>query len=211
MTLGDAIKQNFLWFVVLIGIGILLMQGCWNKRHQDATTITVHKDTTWVVKNDTVRLLPELVGVLPPDTIEINNPIYLPDTNYIRLKAQYEALVNQHLSSNISKRTYYSDSSSVEVTDTVTKNQIAGRSAVFNLKYPIIKETTTITTVTPPRTQLYLGGGVSGTKESIVNTFDAGILLKTKQDQIYSISGTLDRNGNVGARAGAYFKIRLRK
>jgi hypothetical protein len=114
------------------------------------------------------------------------------------------------LAKNISSDSIKIDSiGHVYITDTVSKNMIIGRSTRYNVKYPII--TNTVIVPEKKKLQMYLGGGVQGQKNEIINQINAGLLLKTKKDQIIGINAGTTINGNAVYGVQSFWKIRLKK
>lgn len=103
------------------------------------------------------------------------------------------------------------------IKDTVSQNKIISRTAKFNYKIPIVKETITVKDL--PKNQIYIGGGIGLDKVNLFNQAKAGLLLKTKSDKIYGLSVGIS-NTNINTlqpeitpflEGSIYWKIRLRK
>jgi hypothetical protein len=204
----EFIKNNFLNLVVLIVLGIVLFQTC--DKSKQVVTPTIKKDTVWIHKDSTVYSKPQVVKTQPYAVpIDRWNTEYLPDTNYSKLVLQYEAVVRELLSKNISVDSVKIDSVGyVHVTDTVTKNLITGRSYKYSLKYPVI--TNTITIPEKKRNQYYIGGLVQAEPLVDIRQLSAGLLLKTKYDHIYGVNAGFTRDGQVIYGIQTYWKIKLR-
>ena len=204
------IQNNFLNLVVLVLLVVLLLKNCKSTPSVDGG-VKIIRDTTWIVKDSTIYTKPQIIKTIPIDVSRdtiINN--YLPDTNYQKLVQQYQELVSKYLDTNL-----YSDSvridtiGYVKVTDTISQNQLLKRGYRINVKYPIITET--IIKPAPKVKQFYVGGMLQGTKEAPVNGINAGILYKSKRDQILGVNAGFDRNGNVLYGVQSYWKITLKK
>jgi DNA-binding Lrp family transcriptional regulator len=169
-------------------------------------TLVVH-DTAWQ-KYDSivVRKVPVPYEVKVP--IE-SKPEMLPDTNYARLKEQYMALLQLYMNKLI-----YSDTIRVgtygyiAVLDTINENKLKYRRTRDNYSIPIVKETKTITKYSPPTRNLFVGGGVLVNNALGIRGAEAGLLLKTKKDQLYNIKASVDIDGNVMYGAGYYYKLK---
>lgn len=197
------IKTNFFNAIILGLVLVIMLQRC-EKEIPSAPTVV--KDTVWVVTKNTVVTKPTLVKSIPGDP----TTIYTPNPNYDKLVLQYQALVNEHTTKNVYKDSVKIDSIGyIRIEDTVSYNLITGRKTSYSLKYPIV--TKTITLPEKKTNQLYYGGGLQGGSEQLINQFNAGILLKTKSDQIYNVYTGLNTNGQVQVGIQAYWKIRLKK
>jgi len=65
----------------------------------------------------------------------------------------------------------------------------------------------------PPKRQLYVGGGLDGTyinKTPNINVAKAGLLFKTKKDQIYGVTVGVSINGYLVYGIQSYWKIKLK-
>ena len=197
------IKNNFFNVVILGLVLVVMLQRC----EKDIPAVaTVVKDTVWVVTKNTVVTKPTLVKSIPG----VPNTVYTPNPNYDKLVLQYQALVNEHTTKNVYKDSVKIDSIGyVRIEDTVSYNLITGRKTSYSLKYPIV--TKTITLPEKKTNQIYYGGGLQGGPDQLINQFNAGILLKTKSDQIYNVYTGLDTDGKVQVGLQAYWKIKLRK
>lgn len=198
------IKTNFLSIIILILVSILFLQRCDNKISTEKPTVI--KDTVWVNKENTTITKPVLIKtILGKKEIQ-----YVPDTSYIKLVKQYEKLVKEFTASNIQTDKIKIDSIGyISITDTISKNLIIGRKTSYNFKYPII--TTTIKLPPERKNQLYYGGGLQGGNGQLINQFNAGLLLKTKSDQIYGIYSGMDTNGKIQFGLQSYWKISFNK
>jgi len=101
------------------------------------------------------------------------------------------------------------DQGYVSVTDTVSQNKIVGRVWNAHTKTQIINDRTVIKEL--PRTQLYIGAVMGFDKVNVVNYAGPAILLKTKQDHIYSLGVGYSIAKGVSIQGGLYWKIKLRK
>jgi DNA-binding Lrp family transcriptional regulator len=169
-------------------------------------TITVH-DTSWQIHDSIiVRKVPVPYEVKVP--IE-SKPEMLPDTNYARLKEQYMALLQLYMNKLI-----YSDTIRVgtygyiAVLDTINENKLKYRRTRDNYSIPIVKETKTITKYAPPTRNVFVGAGVLVNNALGIRGAEAGLLLKTKKDQLYNIKASVDIDGNVMYGAGYYYKLK---
>jgi hypothetical protein len=173
-------------------------------------TLVVH-DTTWQIHDKTIiKEVPVLKEI--PVSHEVLVKTYQADTNYPGLKKQYEELVKKYAS-----RRVYRDSVKVgthgyiEVIDTVGENKLGKRTTKDNFKIPIVKETMTITKYAEPTRQLYVGGGVNSTSLTNFRSVEAGLLYKTKKDQIFGAKVAVAVDGSVTYGVSSYWKVKLKK
>jgi DNA-binding Lrp family transcriptional regulator len=169
-------------------------------------TLVVH-DTTWQIHDSIiVRRIPKPYEVI----VEIaSKPEMLADTNYARLKEQYMVLLQLYVNKLV-----YSDTIRVgsygyiAVLDTIKENKLAYRRTRDNFNIPIVKETKTITKYAPPTRNLFIGGGVIVNNAIGIRGAEAGMILKTKKDQLYNIKASVDLDGQVMYGVGYYYKIK---
>lgn len=200
------IKNNLIVVLVLVLLIALLIERC-NKPVEPTPPPKIVRDTVWLKHDSIVYSKPKVIK-----TIEIRSKdslIYIPDTSYPKLVLQYQEVVNQLVAKNIHVDTVRIDSNGyVKIVDTVQKNLIIGRSTEVNIKYPVIKETVTIF---PKKvTQLYIGGDVAGTQTSLINQVRAGLVLKNKNDQVFSAHVGLNTNGQPVFGLGSYWKLKFK-
>lgn len=169
-------------------------------------TLVVH-DTSWQVHDSIVEKTKVVYKEIRVDVM--SKPEMLPDTNYARLKEQYMALLQLYMNKLV-----YSDTIRVgtygyiAVLDTINENKLKYRRTRDNYSIPIVKETKTITKYAPPTRNLFVGGGVLVNNALGVRGAEAGLLLKTKKDQLYNIKASVDIDGNVMYGAGYYYKLK---
>ena len=184
---------------------IVILQQCKGTPEIEAPTVV--RDTVLVVKESLTVTKPQLV-----ETIESHDSIimkeYVPDTNYAKLVAQYQEVVNQLLAKNIMQDSVAIDSVGyVKITDTVQKNLVIGRSTKVNIRYPIIRET--ITLPAKKTNQLYVGGAILG--DPAPNAIMASALLKTRNEKLFGGSLSINTYGNMQYGIHSYWKIKLKK
>lgn len=190
--------------VVLVLYVAFSKNGCTPTQHKKSDTLIVH-DTAWTVHDSLIysKPLPGKIVYMPP-TVE-----YLADTNYARLKVQYDSLLKEFFA----LKTYYDTVrldtlGYVSIIDSVQKNGILGRSFHTNYKIPTVTVTKTITHYAPPKANLFFGGGVQGNQTLGVTGANLGILYKSKKDKIVGINvgSTIGEQLNYGI--SSYWKIK---
>jgi len=94
----------------------------------------------------------------------------------------------------------------VKIMDTVFGNEIIARQLQFDYELPVV--TNTITALAPPKTQMYIGGGLG------TSNIYGSVLLKTKKDKLFGINvGAVNMNNVATPYIGGaiYWKIKLRR
>lgn len=201
------IKNNFLNLIVLILVVVILLQKCGNNTPSEKPTVT--RDTVWVHKDSVVYSKPQIIKTIPINLYhDTTIREYLPDTSYADLLKQYQNVVYQLLNQNIYADSLKIDSVGyVKLIDTVSKNLITGRSYKYDLKYPIVKET--ITVPAKKVNQVYVGGGLFGTRLTPIQTIHLGLLFKSKKDGVVIPSVGVDKNLEIQYGIQSYWKIKL--
>ncbi len=199
------ITKNLLTLMVGALLLIVILQQCKGTPEIEAPTVV--RDTVLVVKESLTVTKPQLV-----ETIESHDSIimkeYVPDTNYAKLVAQYQEVVNQLLAKNIMQDSVAIDSVGyVKITDTVQKNLVIGRSTKVNIRYPIIRET--ITLPAKKTNQLYVGGAILASPAP--NAIMGSALLKTRNDFLFGGSLSINTYGDLQYGVHSYWKIKLKK
>jgi hypothetical protein len=188
--------------VVLIFI-VTAQNSAYLKADLKADTVTLH-DTTWQVHDSLIikklKIKEVIHDTLPPE--------YIADTNYPKLKAQYEALVSAFLVKNIYADTVKLDTLGyVSVADTVYKNEIHNRSYRYSYKIPTVTVTNTITKYAPAKGALFMGGGIAGNKNG-VELLQGGFLYKSKKDKVFGLNLGINGNNQIVYGVQSYWKIK---
>ena len=202
-----SLKVSIIMFVVSMVLLVLLMRERGkNAEARPNDTITVH-DTTWQI-HDSIRI--KKVPVYKEVIVEVaSKPEMLPDTNYARLKEQYMALLQLYINKVVYKDTIkVGNYGYIAVLDTVKENKITYRRTRDNFNIPVVKETKTITKYAPPVRQLYVGGGVMVNNTLGIRGAEAGLLYKTKKDEIYNITAGANIDGTVIYGVHYYYKLK---
>jgi hypothetical protein len=197
--------NKLLSIIVLVLLAFIFFQydGC--TYIDKKSEITIVHDTTWE-RHDSLIIKKLKIKEVIHDTLP---PEYIADTNYPKLKAQYETLVSDFLAKNVYADTVKLDTLGyVAVADTVYKNELLNRSYKYNYKIPTIHTTTTITKYAPLKNQLYVGGGIGGNKTLGVTSLNAGVLLKTKSDQIYNVTLGTSVEGQISYGFQTFWKLK---
>jgi len=196
--------NKILILVVVALLFVLAVQhgGCGNPNLK-ADTVTLH-DTAWTA-HDSLIVKKLKVKEVIHDTLPQE---YIADTNYPKLKAQYDALVIAYLAKNIYADTVKLDTLGyIAVADTVYKNELQNRSYKYNYKIPTVTVTTTITKQAPPKGALFMGGGVTGNKNGL-DVLQGGFLYKSKYDKVLGLHVGINGNNQVVYGIQSYWKIK---
>ena len=203
-------KLNKYTILILVVIGLILLSrvGCNNGfgffDKPKADTVVV-RDTLWNEHDSTIVKQMTVKEVIH-DPVIIQQ--YVPDTNYERLKIQFEMLVKEHTTKNVYADTLKLDTLGyIAVADTTQMNKLLNRTYDYKYKIPTITEKITITKYPPKRNQLYIGGAINVDKGFAPSTAEVGLILKTKRDQIMGVKAGSDINGNVNYGFQSYWKI----
>lgn len=214
------LKANWLAVLAIIFFLWLILKpsGCGpNIGHNSTDTVKIETHTEYVPQPP-VQIpvyIPTQTGSSTPIVIP---PSYQPSADYTALVKQYNDLASKFLTANTYKDSIQlKDSSGIRVgvvnlQDIVSENQIKSRTPSYQLSFP--HTTTTITVLAPPKNQLYIGGGLSGSTTNILNGADIGLGFKNKKDRIYEIkAGFRDFNGTFqpSFQIGTFWKIKLHK
>ena len=195
--------NKILTFIIMALVFAMAFQnkGC-NAPNLKADTVTLH-DTAWQV-HDSLIVKKLKIKQIIHDTLPAE---YIADTNYPKLKAQYDALVIAYLA-----KTLYTDTLKIDtlgyvaVTDTVHKNEIHGRSYKYNYKIPTITVTNTITKQAPPKGALFIGRGVTGNKNGL-EFLQGGLLYKSKHNKILGLNVGINSNSQIVYGVQSYWKF----
>jgi hypothetical protein len=179
-----------------------------NKPVPPIDTVIIKHDTIQVTKDSLIKSKPKFIK---GDSIPYAmwDTIFLPDTNYEKLRQQYLNNTRELLSKN-----YYVDSIAydsnnyVKIWDTIQLNKLHNRSVQFNLMDLIIHDSVIITRTIKPVNQVYFGLGILGNKVELVKGIEASLMLKTKKDNIYEIK-TQHINNQVIYGIGTKWKIKF--
>ena len=196
--------NKILIFVVMVLLFTVTLQhkGCTGSQIK-ADTVTLH-DTAWI-HHDSLIVKKLKVKEIIHDTLPAE---YIADTNYPKLKAQYDALVFAHLAKKIYADTVKIDTLGyVTVADTVHKNELQNRSYKYNYKIPTVTVTTIITKQAPPKGALFIGGGVTGNPNEVKSLF-GGFLYKSKKDKVFGLNVGLTGNSKIVYGVQSYWKIK---
>ena len=205
-------KDKLTGLVIICLVGVVWFQrGCdGNGVYKGPDTLVVH-DTSWKTHEKTiVKQVPISKEILVPYEVLVTK--YQADTNYYKLKLQYEELAKQYAAKRVYNDTVaIGEYGNIKIIDTVSENKLGKRTVQEDYKIPEVTKTVTITKYPNPKRQVYVGGGINASSISNVTGVEAGILYKSKKDQIYGGKVTVDNTGSVGFGISSYWKIQTKK
>lgn len=201
-------QKVYLGVIAVLVVIILLQRSCTPKYTPSIATNTkeIVYDTIWkdVVKTEYRRLKVFLrdTTYLPGDTI------FTADSNYDNLKLQYQLLAKNYASRNIYRDSIQLDTLGfIVLTDTLQYNKVQSRSYDHNYRLPTLIGHVQV----QPRRQLYIGGGISIDRSLELSNLQAGLLYKTKKDQIFGLHTGVSQNLQPYFGGSMYWKIQIKK
>lgn len=188
-------------------LALVALKSCGKK--QTGGTETIVKSDTAYLPSDTVFLhdTPKLASSTPKP-IPFNA---LPSKSYDSLLVQYNTLARKYYALNRFPDTLEHEGSFVYLNDSVQQNLISGRSAIFSLREKVITNTVTNNITLPAKRQVYIGGGLASINKLEGMSINAGLLYKSRKDNIIGLSIGVDNTGNILYGVNSYWKIRLGK
>lgn len=160
-------------------------------------TVYVKKDTTIFKKGDDIVIYNTDTITRPGDTV------FIPSSDYSKLKLQYEELALLYKTRNI-----YYDSIPIDtfgyvyLLDTLQYNKFESRQFTLDYSIPII----TNSEVSEPSHLFYIGGGASfGDKK--INQVQLGLLYKPKKNNVFGIHVGATPNGTIVYGGSAYWLL----
>jgi hypothetical protein len=206
------IKENF-QFVVIIGLILLLLtKGC--RQSTTNSSVIIH-DTTRSVRIDTIKSVSKTIinpVAYVTEVVTSIDTIYQPDTSYAKLLNKFNNLKDSLLSIKSYSIEHKLDTiGSVTVNSKVLENNLVSQSVNWAVKIPTITNTITIKTKEPARRILYIGAGIEGNKQDLINQVNFGLLYKDRKDRIIGTQAGISVNGVVNYGISAYTPIKLRK
>ena len=202
--------NKFLMGIIAVLAAIIFLQRACTPKCPTVTEMIPVYDT--ILKHDTSVVVKKMKITSHDTTYIPEDPIYMLDTNCDLVKERFNKVVKMHITKNMYIDTILIDTfGKIYVYDTVQFNTLGNRGIVKNYTIPII--TKYVPAPIPPKRQLYIGGGLDGTyinKTPNINVAKAGLLFKTKKDQIYGASVGVSVNGYLVYGIQSYWKIKLK-
>ena len=161
--------------------------------------------------NNTVEVVIDTIH----DTVEILSVQYVPSISYIDTGSvlwKYHTIDTALILSDYFSKYYYQDTilndtfGLIILRDTITQNKISYRNPHISIYPRLIKQTTLLKQVAPPKAKLFLGLGLGRNLTHF--SLSPSLMLITKKETAYSLSYDLL---NHDIYFTMYWKIRLRK
>lgn len=157
---------------------------------------TVHSDTLYIVSSER-------------DTMWKESVIYVPDSTYKGLLAQYYTLGDKYFTTNYINTTFpIKDYGYVVVSDTIKENLLAGSGMQTFLKIPERTITIDKEVVLPPASEIFLGGGIGVQPTTFMNSIYFGGLYKDKKRNMYGIN--INYSPSIGLSYGVSYYTRIK-
>lgn len=157
---------------------------------------TVHSDTLYIVSSER-------------DTMWKESVIYVPDSTYKGLLAQYYTLGDKYFTTNYFNTTFpIKDYGYVVVSDTIKENLLAGSGMQTFLKIPERTITVEKEVVLPPASEMFIGGGIGVQPTTFINSIYFGGLYKDKKRNIYGININYSPSMGLSYGVSYYAKIK---
>ena len=203
-------KLDFKTLTILaLVIVILLMRMCSSSDQTTHPTIKVNGKKYELLKHtiDTVTITKTDIVYRPGKVIYKDPPIYITPPTQI----DTPAVIKDYYSKVVYKDTLnlQQDGGTVAITDTIYQNKIIGRLWKASINQKTIHDITIVKEL--PKTQMYIGGVAGFDKVNTINFVGPSLLLKTKQDRIYSLGVGVGADKALSVQGGVYWKIRLKK
>lgn len=199
-------KENILSLAVILLLFFLIFEKCNNKdEKKNEPKVETKQEVTYRIKDSVIVRQLTINESVAPSKKTIDT-FYLPSKNYDSLLVQYNNLVNDFHTKNIYKDTIKIDTIGyVSITDSVFKNQLLKRAFEYNIKYPTIRETITITN--PQQRNMWIGLGVEGSKINLVNQLSINLLYKDRKNRMFGGKVGLDIAGQTYYGAQTYWNL----
>jgi hypothetical protein len=209
----DFVSRNFGWLIAFVAFIIFMFsdagQGCRSRFNQKPDTVRVETKTEYIPQPPV--FIPQYVPVQSGTTQVpvVIPPNYQPSQDLAKLTEQYNQLVKEFLSVKTYKDSITLKDTAgqrvgvVNLEDVISENEFKSRAPSYQLTFP--HTTTTITLREPPRTQLFLGGGLTAP----VMGANIGAALKNKKESMFQLNaGAFSLNGEVRPYFGlSYYKL----
>lgn len=157
---------------------------------------TVHSDTLYIVSSER-------------DTMWKESVIYVPDSTYKGLLAQYYTLGDKYFTTNYFNTTFpIKDYGYVVITDTIKENLLAGSGMQTFLKIPERTITIEKEVVLPPASEMFIGGGIGVQPTTFINSIYFGGLYKDKKRNIYGIN--INYSPSIGLSYGVSYYTKIK-
>lgn len=178
-----------------------------------------HPPAKEIVRIDTVVKMVEIREIIHSDTLYIvtsevdtlwrESIIYVPDSTYKGLLAQYYTLGDRYFTTNYFRTTLpVKDYGYVVVSDTVKENLLAGSGIETFLKIPEKTITVDREVVLPPANEFFLGGGIGVQPTTFMNSIYFGGMYKDRKKNMYGIN--VNYSPSIGLSYGISYYAKIK-
>lgn len=198
---------KFILIIILIGV-IFFMRICGDGKQDQPNVINVDGEKYQVVKRivDTQYVKTTQIIYKEGKTIYVDKPIYIE----IPAKVDTALILKDYFAKYTYKDTIKLKDSLgyVYLTDTITKNKILNRTFKADINKIIIKDSVI---VIPFENQFFIGGVAGFDKVNLVNFVGPSLMLKTKQDKVFTIGVGYSNARTISFQLGTYWRIKFKK
>jgi hypothetical protein len=203
------IKKHFKDLIYISLFIVIILQTC-GKFQPKGDIIKRDSVITYITHDSTIREKPIVTNTVVPTKQTIIEKYYY-DTTSKDLKEKYLELAKKFETLKTFDQTIPIDTIGyVNIKDTVSQNDIKGRSVNYNIKEKQVFIKETIIKQAEPKRQLYYGGEL-GASNLGLNSAAVGLIYKDRRDNAYKISGGINFNLQPQITVGYYKPIKLKK
>lgn len=205
----DFIKKYFKDILYLSLFAVIILQTCGKYKPQEDIR-RIDSTITYKTHDSTIREKPVVTTTIVPTKQTIIEKYYY-DTASKDLKEKYLELAQKFETLKTFDQTIPIDTIGyVNIKDTISQNDIKGRSVNYNIKEKQVFIKETIIKQAEPKRQLYYGGEL-GASNTGLNSAAVGLMYKDRRDNAYKISGGINFNLQPQITFGYYKPIKLKK
>lgn len=187
---------------------LLFLNKCGKDRVVESEPTVIYDTVYKEERIDTVYVPQLLTRYLPgkaPKAFEKWDTLYIPELTEVDTAAILEDYHSFYVYGDVITHKY----GRTFINDTISRNEILGRSVTHDFLIPTITKTITLTE--PKKTQLYVGGSMLGNPQELAAGFNVNLSLKTKKDKIIEVGYSQLFSGQAFYSLGFKQKISFRK
>ena len=201
--------KNLTWLVIVGLLVIILFQrvqcGSPGPAKGGGIDTVIRIDTVYLKKDTIIKK-----KIYPIQVDTLYDTSFIPNPNYDSLKLQFESLSKDYATRRVYQDSLRLDSFGyVLVIDTVKYNKLFDREYKYHYEIPVVTKSIEIVKPASKTGQIYLGGGVAGTKTSF-QSVQAGLLFKSKSDQIIGGFVGIGTSGKIFYGVQSYWRLKLK-
>lgn len=213
----EFLNKNLVSLIIVALLVVVYFQRC-GGGNSPIVPINTH-DTTEIVihhyHDSTIFSKPTIINRIYP-TEKDSVPTVPSGASAELITALYDSLARVHYTKNVAKDRLQISSgdtiyATVDVTDTIQRNEIIGRRWDYRLDIPEKITTITHTIYSPQKRQLYFGGGILGNQNQFIAGGEIGLFYKDRRDRVFKIGAQKLLNQPTTYGLSSYWKIHLWK